>query len=432
MRNIFMNFKKHLPYIGGIILLAILVFYNFFSWYDMPLRTEEDWLSYNGPNMYIVRESLLNKDVPLWNPRTMGGSPFFAKPQIPVIYFSSIFLLLTNAWLGLKLSVIFHFIIAGLGMYLLMISLKKEDRIAFISAVAYMFSGYIWVEMRAGHTNAVYAYAWVPFIFLFLLRAFREKDWLANSILAGIFFSFQLLGGGPQEFMNTILLFGAFLALMSIGRRFPRRLIKTSLIGIAVVIVILGMVAFKILPGKEILGISVRNAGYSYEDAVGDPVQPNEFFYELAQGGPRAVGLVVFSLACFSLFDYKKKNTLVFWGLAIFSLFIVSGSFVYHIIWKYIPLYRSIDDVWKGIFLFSFPASVLAGIGSSVVLSKLEKKFKLKVLYVYDSNRIEEDIDIKKYDYSISLDSVKIKDCKKIIIKLFDEQFLADVVIIEK
>lgn len=89
------------------------------------------------------------------------------------------------------------------------------------------------------------------------------------------------------------------------------------------------------------------------------------------------IGVFVFILALFSLFNIKNKRTLFFYILIIIGSLIITGSFVYYILWKFVPGFSAMHHVIRGLFIVIFGISVLAALGANILFNKLEVKYKL-------------------------------------------------------
>ena len=390
------NNKAHLLFLILLLLICIFILKDYaFDSYWVPMRGDQNLpdtgtdFAYHASNSYVLKNALTNFDIPLWSPYTLGGMPFFAKPQVQVFNISWLLLFLApTAWLGLKLSFLFHFFLAGLGMYLFMyIYMKKEPKICFLTALIYILNWSLLNEIIVGHMNVLNIYTWLPFIMLFTFLALSSTNWLAYSILAGIAFSFLIFGGSPQETLFVAFLFAFVLLIHSIGKNFFKRLAKSFFVGLIIFLVFLGSSTIKILPTLEMLKVtSIREAGISFENLVGDGIfKLNNFVKVFAS----IFGLVGIILLPFAFFSLKKKKNLMFVILLILSILMLSKSPLIYLIWKYVPFVNKIRGIFKVMFLFTFPASVLLGIGASNLLEICQNKFKisnknyLNAIYVF-------------------------------------------------
>ena len=382
--KIIKNNRGHIISIALLFLLSIFFLRDYaFGSYWIPMRgdpelpgTGTDFV-YHASNSYILKDGMSNFDIPLWSPYTLGGMPFFAKPQVQVFDITWLLLLIApTAWLGLKWSYLLHFFMAGVGMYLFMYFYMKQDsKISFLTALIYMLNGNLLAEIASGHMNVLNVYTWLPFILLFALLALGSKEWALFSILAGFAFSFLIFGGSPQEALFAVLLFVFILFAHLIGKNFFKRLVKAFLIGVVVFLVFSGISAIKTLPTLEMLKITgVREQGLSFDSLAGEGIFNTKNFVITYLS---FFGIIGIFLLPFAFLNIKKKKTVLFAALLLFSIAVLSRSPLIYLIWKYVPLVSKIRGIFKVIFLFTFPASVLLGIGASNALSSLQNKFKL-------------------------------------------------------
>ena len=194
--------KEHV-YIIILLLLSVVFFYSILSpnriLNNIHYINDMTFLSYN------VKDSIFNqKTLHLWTPYFYSGQPLMAIPESYLFDLNFLFILIfRNIYLAMNLAVISYFFLAGLGMYLLIISFKKDSKAAFISALVYMLNGFMHSFIISGHLNILESYALIPFVFLFAYRAVKSEKWLSNSILAGLFFAMMALAGGMIFFIYT-------------------------------------------------------------------------------------------------------------------------------------------------------------------------------------------------------------------------------------
>ena len=85
---------------------------------------------------------------------------------------------------------LFHFIMAGYAMYLLIKYLVKDGTVAFLVGFAYTFSPLHMIR-SLGHVN-IMSFCWTPLFLLFFFKIFEEKK-MSNAIIAAIFLFFLAL-----------------------------------------------------------------------------------------------------------------------------------------------------------------------------------------------------------------------------------------------
>ncbi|MEM7345976.1 MAG: hypothetical protein AAF485_17185, partial [Chloroflexota bacterium] len=112
--------------------------------------------------------------LPLWNPYTFAGAPFWADVQAAVFYPLSLLTLLASAPWGfslfaLEIEAIVHIWLAGIFMYLFSRQVTKSRPAAFIAALTFTFSGYL-TGYPSQQLAVLEADIWLPLILFFLHR----------------------------------------------------------------------------------------------------------------------------------------------------------------------------------------------------------------------------------------------------------------------
>ncbi|MDH3296892.1 MAG: hypothetical protein OEM96_01260, partial [Gemmatimonadota bacterium] len=119
---------------AGLIFLPVLVGgESFFS---------RDVAPFFYPMKHFLAESLGAGHLPLWNPWTAGGAPFFATLQPGVLYPGSLSLLLLPFPHSADGLVILHVVLAGAGWYVLLRHWGRSESAAAFGALAFMLGGY--------------------------------------------------------------------------------------------------------------------------------------------------------------------------------------------------------------------------------------------------------------------------------------------------
>ncbi|NJN93454.1 MAG: hypothetical protein HC875_04860 [Anaerolineales bacterium] len=168
------------------------------------------------PWHHLVRESLLAGEWPLWNPLLGNGTPLLANLQSAVFYPLNLLYLLLPVENGLTVSVVLHLALAGLFMYLYTRSLGLLPFAAALSALTYMFSGYI--VGRTQFVVMVNAAAWLPLLLLLSDRLVRRRNPLDILALA-LALAVQLLAGHAQLWLYSLWLIGPYVIFRSWAER---------------------------------------------------------------------------------------------------------------------------------------------------------------------------------------------------------------------
>lgn len=168
----------HLPFTlaaGAILSLVTMAFF----W--QIIFTETAWMPAGGgdllpflyPNYHFAAQSLQNGVIPLWNPHLYSGIPFAADAQSGLFYPPNLLVFLLSPNLSietLEYLAVFHFWLAGFGMFLflqhspLARKLHLHPIAAITGAIAFEFSDLFIVHF--GNLNMIAVAAWLPLVML--------------------------------------------------------------------------------------------------------------------------------------------------------------------------------------------------------------------------------------------------------------------------
>ncbi|MBU1912602.1 MAG: YfhO family protein, partial [Candidatus Omnitrophica bacterium] len=319
---------------------------------------------------YPLREfsaaQILSWKVPLWNPYIQCGSPHLAELQTCVFYPLSIVYSLFPYPQAFNYFIIMHIFLAGLFTYILMREWGHSAYASFLSAVAFMFSGYIIsvINLLASLASVV----WLPLVILFYERAVK-KDWVKNSIITGVFMALMFLGGEPIVLYATF-----FILVLMAGLR-----IKPMMLAI---VVFLGLASFQIFPFLEFLQYTSRNLmDFSEASMWSMPVYAlSELFFPYLSESDYIykdywtrqswlvvyyMGIVTVIFALISLkFDSTKRRKAIFYILAL-GLVLSFGRYtpVYYFLYNFLPGFKLSRYPIKFFFMATFSLAILAGMG---------------------------------------------------------------------
>lgn len=100
-----------------------------------------DLLVYHLPIEKAVHEAYSEGSLPLWVPEISGGRPLAANPNVGAFYPVRPLLALVPFPVAMRIFPIFNWIVAGLGVMVLLRALRASPAAAWIGAVTYAFSG---------------------------------------------------------------------------------------------------------------------------------------------------------------------------------------------------------------------------------------------------------------------------------------------------
>jgi hypothetical protein len=382
-----------------VIFIALIVLIGFFNIKEFWVYNESAYHEIFGT--YYTRTQSLRYSMfdygnffPLWQPYFMSGTPFHDGVSVDVFsYMGVLNLILPDSFMVAGFTYILSYILIGVFMYFLGLYIFKDKKYAFISALVLMLGGYATSRFGEG-TYQLCALSILPLAFMFLMKAIKEKDWVKNTIICGVLITIQIkVAPDMKVTLFTSLLFALYLFFQLIGKNIKARIVKVSLIGILLILVIFGLSAHYVLVQKEYISISSR-AHNTWEKASSRKTPINRLFPAMVEpfhknmfkirhenenwpGMGYKIGIFAFILAAFAVFKKPKNKFILFLAATvILTISIAIGSFVFYLLWKYVPPWDSFRYVNRSYVLWSFSGALLAGFGAKYLMENLESRFK--------------------------------------------------------
>jgi len=330
------------------------------------------WYSFLG-------ESLRSGDIPAWNPHQFSGTPFAADPLSGWTYLPAMLLFAFLPLVAAAKSYLFlHLLLAALFSYALARSLGMEIPGALLAAVAYGYSGFLYLS-----NTCCFAYpavmSWLPLTILGAELAIRSSSWLnrclwwgvsglaLSQILAswlgqGSYYALLALGGYivyrtllsppdgasgrltqktavPHELLGAPFL-GKPISIIRLGlsRGFllraglgiGRRLVRCALHGGAVLVFGFGLAAAGVLPRLEYNALSNLAGGYSDIEIgaqVGLVELPVQYWSSLLlEPGAWYVGAPILALALLAPLVAWKRFAVPYFAALSFGALILMGQ----------------------------------------------------------------------------------------------------------
>jgi hypothetical protein len=333
-----------------------------------------------------IREGL----IPLWDPYLGAGMPFLANLQSEVFYPPNFLFYFLPSHLALKLFIVLHFFLSGAFTYFFTRELDLSRFSALFSAVVFTFSGSLLSTIDT--TSALCTTTWLPLVLLFhykLLKTFKPR-WI---FLTGFVLAIQFLGGFPEVFLITLFCTG-WMTLIHIKQRYGTQGLGSEVRGrktrvyrlllvtycLLPIIIAMGLVMGQLLPFLELMGLSTRGQGLTYDAASQGAFYPGhlirllipDFYGNPMEGRPTPleegwlrgmyIGILPLILAILGVLSSRPFKTL----FVVLSLFFVLLSLGDHFF-----LYRILFPFGLGVIRFPskffIPAtltlSVLSGYG---------------------------------------------------------------------
>ncbi len=386
--------KKDLPYLVMLLLLTIIFFEKiilgprdavlgspncdirslFFAWH---------WFGFRN-----LARGILS----LWNPYIFSGTPFMAGMLSAFFYPLNLIYLILPTHLAINYSIILHLFLSGVFFYYFIRYFGVERFPAFISSLVYMFAATQVCHIYAGHLNVLSTIIWIPLLFLFLEKYFREDRFL-YIILAGLILALQILAGHIQStYYTTIGLFLYFLFRMVVlyrEKRGAKLLVRHSLAFILLIAIGLLLSALQLIPTLELVQHSMRQAA-PYEFCASFSFPPENlitFFTPEIFGNNIALaywgrgnfwemctylGVLPLIFILIAIIFKRDKYTFFFTGLAILSIVLALGRYtpLFKFLYSYAPGFNLFRGNSKFIFLTTFSLATLSAFGLQSLLKK--------------------------------------------------------------
>ena len=197
--------------------LNLLILFVFWFFLLRELITGSAWLFDDFPYVYypgkfLSAVSLSNGIFPFWNPYSFSGTPFFADPQIAVLYPFNFIMkyFVSNESLSplvIQNFLLIHYFLCSVFCYYLGKEFKFNKFSSLVFAFTFTYSSYMIIHMI--HYNLIETVAWLPLIFLLIIKFFNSRNYI-YIIVAGIIMSFSILAGYPQCFFYNFVFISVY------------------------------------------------------------------------------------------------------------------------------------------------------------------------------------------------------------------------------
>lgn len=157
-----------------------------------PGAEYSDLVVAHWPSAEFVRRSLVQfGEIPLWNPHTLGGTPFAADP-LSGLYYPPLWLaLILPIPLAFNILFFLHLAFAGFGAYMLAEEEGAGPAGSLLAGIAFGGLPKLVAHVAAGHLTLVLAVSWTPWLLLAAREAARSgstRRWALAGLMAGIIF----------------------------------------------------------------------------------------------------------------------------------------------------------------------------------------------------------------------------------------------------
>ena len=331
----------------------------------------------------VAREAILvYRQIPLWNPYLWGGNVMLANPHEGYLFSPALILiLLFGTEIGVKLEIIFYYVIGLLGMFLLCKEFKMGKIVSFLPPILFMLNSYHSLHLTEGHDQFMHV-ALLPYIFLFYLKGLIRRRYVLSS---AIIFSLIFLIKSGYIFAYTFLFLIMFSLFLTVK---IKKLIPLKVLSIILIFFVL-LSGIKLLPMLDFLQqispriLTADTGGHLNAKAIVniflnrfqrlDPYNKDIFEYQACGWHEYGcyVGIVPILLFILAVpFLFKKRWPLILTGIIFFIL--ACGNFAEFSLWNLLhrlPFFDWLGVPSRFIIMFVFCFSILSGL----LLSRLEE-----------------------------------------------------------
>ncbi len=406
-------FAQH-PYLtaSGIYLLLAMIFF-FSTIFGGRTYVSPDAQSAGGMTAPLDKAFWETWTLPQWSPYTFAGIPSFASLMYtPFVYMPGLLLLPLARLITLPamFSPALHYVLAAMGVFVLLRRKGASFWPALLGGLAFMFTPWLITMQVFGHGSQMMTSAYIPWALWAVDRLLEKFSW-RHLGLAGLILGFQFQRGHVQISYYILLFVGLYVLchVISVLATKDFKRLAPMLGGFAGALVLAGaLTAILYLPLQEYTPYSIRgtpsvlqaqagvkDSGVGFEYATQWSFSPGEMMTFLIPsfygfGGqtywgnmpftdyPNYMGILVLALAITGLVlnlrsGEQNRMFVVFAGLAVlFSLLLSFGhhfTFFYKLFYNYLPYFNKFRVPVMILILVQCTVAILAGLGLEKILS---------------------------------------------------------------
>lgn len=350
-----------------------------------PIFVQHDQAVFVYPRQVFLRDSLKDAgQLPLWDPLTFSGHPFFAQTGSrlaypPMLVLSAVFSPIAAHDTYLML----HLFMAGLSAFAVMKQFRARFGAALLTGVAWAFSSYGMLYYILEMYAAVAAL--LPLAVL-LVRRWHDEDSWVSLLLGGLTLGVLYLGTSAELALMSCLFVGAYAGALAVStlraewsELTPRRRAAVLAAPVALALSFVAVAAVGIFPFLRLSGLAERMT-IPYDELVdffgrsrladlqflfrppatplsGLRALPQEVFLGTAVGVLALVGLT-----------RRRPGMGMAAGVALFLALFNLGTPLTRFLYQF-PGFESLHGFSRSLFLFNFGVAVLGGLGLDRLLA---------------------------------------------------------------
>ena len=265
--------KKFTPHLVVIVLFVIAALAYFSPVLQNKVIFQSDIAQYQGMAKQLKDYRAEGKEI-YWTDAAFGGMPTY---QLGVKYPHNYIkkLDLTLRFLPRPADYLFLYFI---GIYILLLVLKLDYKLAFVGALAFGFSTYLIIILGVGHNSKAHAIAYMPLVLSGILLTFRGK-YVWGFLLTTVAMALELV---TNHFQMTyylgllVLCIGIAYLIDAFRKKMLPHFGKAISVMVLAVLLAIGLNATNILATKEYADTSTRGDTDLTINADGTPKEAKE------------------------------------------------------------------------------------------------------------------------------------------------------------
>lgn len=359
--------------------------------YSGPVKNnaQPDIIDQIYPWRHFTITELKKGSIPFWNPYSFSGTPHMANYQSAVLFPLNLLFFLPFSFADIwGLLVILQPLLAGIFTYLLARRFGISNRGSTLSAVSFMFCGFITTWL--GYATLGYAILPLP-LALFFIDQYIKEEKQYSLVMLSVTIMFSYFSGHFQTSIYLTLSLILFLVHQFITSTKRSRVIECFLFTLFGLLLAMPQVLLSI----EFYAQSVRSVLFQKVEAIplsylptliapdyyGNPVTRNDWFGHYAEWSGY-MGVVPFSFALFAILFKRSRKTIFFILLAVISILLSYDTpFLTLIIFLKIPV-LSTSAASRAIVLLSFSLAILSGFGFDAFIETIKIRKKSVFLFI--------------------------------------------------
>jgi hypothetical protein len=331
----------------------------------------------------------------MWDEFNFSGHPIMTtRGGGGMVYPLNIFYFILPIHMGWTVMYIIHVFLAGMGMFLLLKEFKLSSLASLTGACAFMFAGQLITTTEGGHLARMIAACYLPYSFLFLNRALRNRRIIDFIIFGGITGLFILAGHVQISYWGMIGVVIYFIYyVFRRGKELKiNGIFRLSWLFVVGIIILFFILSIKLLPPALSLGYGARGVtrGYAYTTSWSIPtselinlIAPHfsgilqnywgENFFKLDSRYLGILPIILFGCAFF----YKRDKHLIkyFTYFTIITLLLALGKNtpLFKVYYYLIPMAKKFRGPSMFFFLTTFGITVLSGFGMQAIIDAVKE-----------------------------------------------------------